>query len=141
VVTRPERLTALAFAALSDAEASGDGIGVAAVTLIDLWHATRTTSRPVTPGEFRAVKQVLADASDAVEWLPPTVEVAERYEDVAYPDVKDPFDRIIVATAWAAAVATCDGGQGHQYFRQSRAGHLVRPAWVLLPRRPGVPLG
>jgi PIN domain nuclease of toxin-antitoxin system len=104
VVTRPERLTALAFAALSDAEASGDGIGVAAVTLIDLWHATRTTSRPVTPGEFRAVKQVLADASDAVEWLPPTVEVAERYEDVAYPDVKDPFDRIIVATAWAAAM-------------------------------------
>ena len=31
-------------------------------------------------------------------------EVAERYEDVPYPDVKDPFDRIIVATAWAAAV-------------------------------------
>jgi PIN domain nuclease of toxin-antitoxin system len=83
-LTRPERLTALAFAALSDAEASGDGIGVAAVTLIDLWHATRTTSRPVTPGEFRAVKQVLSDAS-AIEWLPLTVEVAERYEDVPHP--------------------------------------------------------
>src|SRR5664280_1998621 len=58
----------------------------------------------VTPGSFRAVKQVLADDSDAVEWLPLTVEVAERYEDVAYPDMKDPFDRIIVAAAWAAAV-------------------------------------
>ena len=50
------------------------------------------------------MKQVLSNASDAVEWLPLTVEVAERYEDVPYPDVKDPFDRIIVATAWAAAV-------------------------------------
>ena len=60
---------------------------------------------PTSPrGSFRAVKQVLADASDAVEWLPLTVEVAERYEDVPYPDMKDPFDRIIVAAAWAAAV-------------------------------------
>ena len=88
---------------LSDAEASGDGIGVAAVTLIDLWHAARRFG-PSPRGSFRAVKQVLSDASDAVEWLPLTVEVAERYEDVPYPDVKDPFDRIIVATAWAAAV-------------------------------------
>ncbi|HEX2810955.1 MAG TPA: PIN domain-containing protein [Kineosporiaceae bacterium] len=102
-LTRPERLTGPAFEALSDAEASGDGIGVAAVTLIDLWHAARRLG-PSPRGSFRAVKQVLADASDAVEWLPLTVEVAERYEDVPYPDMKDPFDRIIVAAAWAAAV-------------------------------------
>ncbi len=103
-LTRPERLTALAFQALSGAEASGEGIAVAAVTLIDLWHATRKASQPVTLDEFQAVKQVLVRAANAVEWLPLTAEVAERYEDVPYPEVKDPFDRIIVATAWAAAV-------------------------------------
>jgi hypothetical protein len=133
---------ALAFAALSDAEASGDGIGVAAVTLIDLWHATRTASRPVTPAEFRAVKQVLADASDAIEWLPLTVEVAERYEDVpSLSQRKGSVRQDHRRDGVGSRGATCDGGQGHQYFRQSRAGHLVKPAWVLLPRRPGVPLG
>jgi len=81
------------------------------VTLIDLWHATRKAFQPVTLDEFRVVKQVLADATDAVEWLPLTAEVAVRYEDVPYPEVKDPFDRIIIATAWAAAIplVTADG--------------------------------
>ncbi len=110
-LTRPERLTGQAFEALSSAEANGEGIGVAAVTLIDLWHATRKAFQPVTLDEFRVVKQVLADATDAVEWLPLTAEVAVRYEDVPYPEVKDPFDRIIIATAWAAAIplVTADG--------------------------------
>ena len=40
-----------------------------------------------------------------------TAEVAVRYEDVSYAEIKDPFDRIIVATAWAAAIllVTADG--------------------------------
>lgn len=110
-LTRPERLTAPAYEALSSAEASGGGLGVAAVTLIDLWHATRRASRPVTPPEFRAVRRVLTGAGDAITWLPLTVEVAERYLDVPHPAVKDPFDRMIVATAWAAGVplVTADG--------------------------------
>lgn len=60
---------------------------------------------------FRAVRQVLAGAGDAITWLPLTVEVAERYLEVPHPAVKDPFDRIIVATAWAAGVplVTADG--------------------------------
>jgi PIN domain nuclease of toxin-antitoxin system len=45
------------------------------------------------------VKQVLADATDAVEWPSLTGEVAARYEDAFYAEIKDPFDRIIVATA------------------------------------------
>ena len=52
----------------------------------------------------RGRAHVLREDRRRVEWLPLTVEVAERYEDVPYPDMKDPFDRIIVATAWAAAV-------------------------------------
>src|SRR5664280_1669553 len=73
----------------------------------------------VTRGSFRAVKQVLADASDAVEWLPLTVEVAERYEDVPYPDMKDPVRQDHRRGGVGGRGATCDGGQGHQYFRQS----------------------
>ncbi len=40
-----------------------------------------------------------------------TGDVAARYEDVSYAEIKDPFDRIIVATAWAAAIllVTADG--------------------------------
>ena len=36
---------------------------------------------------------------------------AARYEDVSYAEIKDPFDRIIVATAWVAAIllVTADG--------------------------------
>jgi PIN domain nuclease of toxin-antitoxin system len=101
-LSRPERLTPSALEALSAAEASGQGIGVSALTLIDLWHATRKASQPVTAEEYEAVKQVVTDPSSGVEVLALTAEVAERYEAVPHPQVKDPFDRIIVATAWVS---------------------------------------
>jgi PIN domain nuclease of toxin-antitoxin system len=68
-LSRPERLTPSALEALSAVETSGQGIGVSAVTLIDLWHATREASQPVTAEECEAVKQVVTDPSSGVEVL------------------------------------------------------------------------
>jgi len=102
-LSRPERLSPPAFAALSGAEvATTAGIGISAATLIDLWHATRKATQAVTMDEYQAVKQIVTDGQNNVEVLAVTAEVAERYEAVPYPEIKDPFDRIIVATAWVA---------------------------------------
>lgn len=72
------------------------------MTLIDLWHATRKASQPVTVGEYAAVKQVVTDPSSGVEVLALTAEVVERYQAVPYPQVKDPFGGVIVAPAWVS---------------------------------------
>ena len=69
-LSRPERLSPPAFAALSGAEvATTAGIGISAATLIDLWHATRKATQAVTMDEYQAVKQIVTDGQNNVEVL------------------------------------------------------------------------
>jgi len=119
-LSRPERLLPPAFAALSGAEvATTAGIGISAATLIDLWHATRKATQAVTMDEYQAVKQIVTDGQNNVEVLAVTTEVAERYEAVPYPEIKDPFDRIIVAMAWVARLPLVTADSATRASRRS----------------------
>jgi len=95
------------------------GIGISAATLIDLWHATRKATQAVTMDEYQAVKQIVTDGQNNVEVLAVIAEVAERYEAVPYPEIKDPFDRIIVATAWVARLPLVTANSAIRASRRS----------------------
>jgi len=65
------------------------------------------------------VKQIVTDGQNNVEVLAVTAEVAERYEAVPYPEIKDPFDRIIVATAWVARLPLVTANSAIRASRRS----------------------
>jgi len=109
------------------------GIGISAATLIDVWHATRKATQAVTMDEYQAVKQIVTDGQNNVEVLAVIAEVAERYEAVPYPEIKDPFDRIIVATAWVARLPLVTADSAIRASGGVEGGY--RPPVVVDPRR------
>ena len=89
-------LSAPAAEALREAE-GGDGITVSVATLIDLWYVTQTTEAVNLPqlSELRA----LITASPALALHPVDLAVTDAYTAIDRDLLKDPWDRLIVATA------------------------------------------
>ena len=93
-------------AALSDAASSAlaaadesDGIFVSAITLLDIWYATQKRDRPITADQLRALDDAIADPAVNVHVLPVTAVDARAAWEPSRGELRDPFDRLILATA------------------------------------------
>lgn len=95
----PARLSEPALDALLHAEDS-DGVIVSAATLGDLWYASqKTSSAPVAPGIFEHIRDTVLDPSTNLVVHPISVATMMHFNSVPLNDLRDPFDRFIVATA------------------------------------------
>lgn len=105
------QLSEPALEALSAAD-EGGGIFVSAVTLLDVWYATHKRRDPVTRDQLEALDQALSDPEVNVHVLPVTADDARAAWEPARDVLRDPFDRIIVATARTRGLPliTADGG-------------------------------
>jgi PIN domain nuclease of toxin-antitoxin system len=92
------RLSTVAHDVLAGAEADG-GIVVSTATLIDLWYVTETTEA-IGRAELAALRQNLL-SSPAVALHPIGIDVADAYVSIDRQILRDPWDRLIVATAIA----------------------------------------
>lgn len=95
--------------ALASAEAD-EGIAVSVATLIDLWYVTQTT-RAVSPEQLTAITELLADPTSPLDAIPIDTSVTAAFEAIPLPLLRDPWDRLITATARALGVplVTKDG--------------------------------
>lgn len=114
------RLSTAARGALIGAEEDG-GIVISVATLIDLWYVTQTT-QGVTSADLDGLRAGML-ASPAVELYPIDLAVSDAYIGLDRALLRDPWDRLIVATALALDVplATRDGA--------IRASGLVPTIW------------
>jgi PIN domain nuclease of toxin-antitoxin system len=95
----PTRLSEPALDALLEAEDS-DGVIVSAATVGDLWYASqKTSSPPVAPGIFEHIRDTLLDPSTNLVLQPISVATMMHFDAVPLNDLRDPFDRFILATA------------------------------------------
>ncbi len=92
------QLSTRAADALSVAE-TDDGIVVSVATLIDLWYVTQTT-KGVSTQALADLRQLIDEAS-TVHLLPVNADVADAYVTISREVLRDPWDRLIVATALA----------------------------------------
>lgn len=77
-----------------------EGIGVAAVSLLDLWYSTHKNGPTrIEPRHYDRVKSVIEDDEWNVVVLPFTHESATQAESIPRAELPDPFDRMIVAAA------------------------------------------
>lgn len=107
----PARLTEIALEALLEAEES-EGIFLSAATLGDLWYASqKTSSPPVAPGVYEQVRSTVLDPATNLIVQPITAATMEHFDAVPLPQLRDPFDRFILATAaqMRAPLVTADG--------------------------------
>lgn len=95
----PTRLSEPALDALLEAEDS-DGVIVSVATLGDLWYASqKTSSPPVAPGIFEHIRDTILDPSTNLVLQPISVATMMHFDAVPLNDLRDPFDRFILATA------------------------------------------
>lgn len=102
------QLSERAREALGEAEVS-EGIVVSVASLIDLWYVTQTT-KGVSTQELSDLRR-LVTTSAGIDLHPITVEVADRYTGIDRDLLRDPWDRLIAATALVLGVplVTRDG--------------------------------
>jgi PIN domain nuclease of toxin-antitoxin system len=95
----PERLSEPALEALLEAEDT-DGVIISAATLGDLWYASqKTSSAPIAPGVFEFVRDTVLDPSTNLVIYPISVATMTHFDAVPLDELRDPFDRFILATA------------------------------------------
>jgi len=95
----PARLSEPALEALLEAEDT-DGIVVSAATLADLWYASQKTgSTAVAPGVFEQIYTTLVDPATNLVVHPISAATIAHFGIVPREQLRDPFDRLIVATA------------------------------------------
>ena len=99
------------------------GIVVSVATLIDLWYVTQTT-RALGTAELGRLRDRLL-RSPAVDLHPVDVDVADAYFRIDRGLLRDPWDRLIVATAMALALPLVTRGhqlvtRGHQRSQPGR---------------------
>ena len=95
------QLSPVAWDVLAGAEADG-GIVVSIATLIDLWYVTQTT-RALGAAELGRLRDGLL-RSPAVDLHPVDLHVADAHARIDRRLLRDPWDRLIVATAMALAL-------------------------------------
>ncbi|MCA1670961.1 MAG: PIN domain-containing protein [Actinobacteria bacterium] len=95
----PDRLTDTALDALLQAE-NADGIVVSAATLADLWYASRkTSSAAIAPGVYEQIQATVLDPTTNLLLQPVSAATMTHFGVVPLEDLRDPFDRFILATA------------------------------------------
>ena len=95
----PERLTEHALDVLLEAENSG-GVVISAATLGDLWYASqKTSSSPIAPGIFEHIRATVLDPSTNLIVQPVSAATMIHFDAVPLDELRDPFDRFILATA------------------------------------------
>lgn len=95
----PDRLTDTALEALLEAE-NTDGIVVSAATLADLWYASQKTSSPaIAPGVHEQIQATILDPTTNLVLHPISATTMTHFGAVPLADLRDPFDRFILATA------------------------------------------
>lgn len=106
------QLSRAAAEALRAAEAS-EGVVVSVATLIDLWYVTQTT-QGVSATELSDLRRLVA-STPAVSFYPVDTEVADAYTGISRDLLRDPWDRLIVATAFSLnlPLVTRDGPIRH----------------------------
>ncbi|MGB6162627.1 MAG: hypothetical protein WCF33_22665 [Pseudonocardiaceae bacterium] len=73
---------------------------ISAATLGDLWYASqKTSSAPVAPGIFEHIRDTVLDPSTNLVVHPISLATMVFFGDVPLNDLRDPFDRFILATA------------------------------------------
>lgn len=93
------QLSPRAAAVLAQAEAD-EGIAVSVASLVDPWYVTRTTGGVGTDVLDRLVA-LAADPGTGVELVPVDLGVFRAFERIDRAVLRDPWDRLIVATASA----------------------------------------
>ena len=90
------KLSTTAAEALRAAEAS-EGVVVSVATLIDLWYVAQTT-QGVSVTELADLRRLVGGTS-AVSFYPVDTQVADACTGISRDLLRDPWDRLIVATA------------------------------------------
>lgn len=95
----PERPSEPALEALLEAEDT-DGVIISAATRGDLWYASqKTSSARVAPDVFDLVRDTVFDPSTNLVIHPISVATMTHFVAVPLNELRDPFDRFILATA------------------------------------------
>ena len=95
----PERLSEPALEVLLEAEDT-DGVIISAATLGALWYASqKTSSAPIAPGIFELVRHTVLNPSTNLVVHPISAATMTHFDAVPLNDLRDPFDRFILATA------------------------------------------
>jgi PIN domain nuclease of toxin-antitoxin system len=95
----PDRLTEKALEALLKAEDS-EGIVISTATLADLWYASQKTSSPaIAPGVHEQIQATVLDPATNLVLHPISAATMTHFGTVPLADLRDPFDRFILATA------------------------------------------
>ncbi len=95
----PGRLSEPALEILLEAEDT-DGVIISAATLGDLWYASqKTSSAPIAPGVFELVRDTVLDPSTNLVVHPISMATMNHFGAIPLKDLRDPFDRFILATA------------------------------------------
>jgi PIN domain nuclease of toxin-antitoxin system len=95
----PERLSERALDVLGEAKNSG-GVVVSAATLGDLWYASdKRGPKSLAPGAYEMLRGTVLDPATNFEVAAIRAETMEHFDLVPLPELADPFDRFILATA------------------------------------------
>jgi PIN domain nuclease of toxin-antitoxin system len=108
--TAPNMLSATAHQMLEDIIAAGQPIVIAAVSLIELIYVAEKRSDSIDAETLRELLASIQASDSPVAVAPMTVDVAHHMLSVSRAQVRDPFDRAIVATAqaWSLPLLTKD---------------------------------
>ena len=95
----PQWLSDRALEALGEAEDT-DGIYASVASIGDLWYVSHKTGpTALLPGAYETVKRTLLDPETNFHAAAILTETMEHFDRVPLAELRDPFDRMIVATA------------------------------------------
>lgn len=85
--------------ALAAAEQT-EGIVVSALSLGDIWYATQKTSSAAVPRQsYELMRAAVANPALNLQLAPVTAATMAQFDRVPLAALRDPFDRVILATA------------------------------------------
>ena len=67
-------------------------------SVIDLWYVTQTTGA-VQPDQLAAIVDLLNDPESSLDPIPISVNTVAAFGSIPLPALRDPWDRLIMATA------------------------------------------
>src|SRR5271165_5048780 len=95
MVAAPGELSSKARSAIEQARRANEGLAIAAVTLYELAHGVSRNRMKVHAG----LEEVLREIAEIVGVLPLTPEIASAAAQLPATFPRDPFDRMVAATA------------------------------------------
>ena len=97
-----QRLSQTARQALEEAE-NTDGIAVSVASVLDIWYVTQTR-QVLSTEQLAEIVELLNDPAQGLEAVPITMPVAAAFQEIPLVSLRDPWDRLITATAKALDV-------------------------------------